>query len=216
MNGDGDRRVRRTRRLLHDAFTNLVLEKGYDRMTVQDILDRADVGRSTFYAHFRDKEALLMSCFDELRTGLHEGLRDNDRGNDWDNSAPDPAGAVFYHAHRHRRVYKALCGKKGGNVVHRHLSRLIGDAVRRRLEPQLAAAGSDLPAEVVAEYYASATLGLLMWWVERDFAGGPERMARMQQRLIAPGLLAALDPAAPITPATGAERRSAPRSTPST
>jgi AcrR family transcriptional regulator len=177
-----DRRIRRTRRLLHDAFTNLVLEKGYDRLTVQDILDRADVGRSTFYAHFRDKEALLMSCFDELRAGLED--------------LPDPATAIFHHAHRHRRVYQALCGKKGGSIVHRHLNRLIGDAVRRRLEPKLAAAGSDLPAEVVAEYYASATLGLLMWWVERDFHGGPARMAAMQQRLIAPGLHAVLTPSA--------------------
>lgn len=189
MSGDDDRRVRRTRRLLRDAFNNLVLEKGYDRMTVQDILDRADVGRSTFYAHFRDKEALLMSCFDELREGLHEGLRDND--------LQDAAGAVFHHAHKRRQVYKALCGKKGGNVVHRHLSRLIGDAVRRQLEPRLAAAGSGLPAEVVAEYYASATLGLLIWWVERDFQGGPQRMAATQRRLIAPGLLAALEPSSP-------------------
>jgi len=202
MNDDGDRRVRRTRRLLHDAFTNLVLDKGYDRLTVQDILDRADVGRSTFYAHFRDKESLLMSCFDELRAGLTEGLPDK-----------DPATAIFHHAHRHRRVYKALCGKKGGNVVHRHLSRLIADAVRRHLEPRLAAGGSDLPAEVVAEYYASATLGLLMWWVEREFPGGPARMAAMQQRLTAPGLLAALGP---VTPASGVGRRSAPPSTPPT
>jgi AcrR family transcriptional regulator len=188
MTGD-DRRVRRTRRLLHEAFTNLVLEKGYERLTVQDILDRADVGRSTFYAHFRDKEALLMACFDELRDGLREGLH-REAG------SQDPAAVIFQHAHRHRRVYKALCGRKGGNIVHRHLGRLIGDAVREHLEPRLSASGSDLPAEMVAEYYVSATLGLLMWWIERDFREGPARMAAVQQRLIAPGLRAALDPLA--------------------
>ncbi|MBO0803611.1 MAG: TetR/AcrR family transcriptional regulator [Nocardiopsaceae bacterium] len=55
-----DRRVRRTRALLHQALIELILEKGYGRITVQDILDRADVGRSTFYSHYRDKDALLL------------------------------------------------------------------------------------------------------------------------------------------------------------
>ena len=60
------RRILRTRRLLHEALVSLILEKGYADITVQDILDRANVGRSTFYAHFRDKEDLLLSGFDRL------------------------------------------------------------------------------------------------------------------------------------------------------
>src|SRR3954469_23951916 len=65
-----DRRVRRTRRLLREALLALVLEKGYEAVTVQDVLDRADVGRATFYAHFRDKDDLLISGADELRESL--------------------------------------------------------------------------------------------------------------------------------------------------
>ena len=56
---DTDRRVRRTRRALHDALLTLMTEKSYDAVTVQDIIDRADVGRSTFYSHFTDKRYLL-------------------------------------------------------------------------------------------------------------------------------------------------------------
>src|SRR4051812_15011818 len=69
-----DRRVRRTRRNLTDALIGLILERGYEAITVQDILDRADIGRSTFYAHFRDKDALLLSCFDDLREDLCRDL----------------------------------------------------------------------------------------------------------------------------------------------
>src|ERR1700754_1124415 len=72
--GQDDRRVRRTRRLLREALIALVAERGYERVTVQDVLDRADVGRSTFYAHFRDKEALFASCFDDLRADLRRHL----------------------------------------------------------------------------------------------------------------------------------------------
>ena len=61
-----DRRVRRTRQLLRDALMELTLERGYDRITVQDILDRADIGRSTFYSHYRDKDDLMVSEFEAL------------------------------------------------------------------------------------------------------------------------------------------------------
>lgn len=61
-----DRRVRRTRRALHDALLTLMTEKSFDAVTVQDIIDRADVGRSTFYSHFTDKRDLLDSGFEDL------------------------------------------------------------------------------------------------------------------------------------------------------
>src|SRR5687767_2197406 len=98
-----DRRVRRTRRTLQEALTTLILDKSYERITIQDVLDRADVGRSTFYAHFRDKDDLLMACFDGVREELQREF-----------AAEQSADALFLHAHRHRRIYKALCGKKSG------------------------------------------------------------------------------------------------------
>ena len=65
-----DRRVQRTRRLLHKALMSCILEKKYESITVQEILNRADVGRSTFYVHFRDKDELLVSGFGELQSLL--------------------------------------------------------------------------------------------------------------------------------------------------
>jgi AcrR family transcriptional regulator len=64
-----DRRVQRTRRLLHKALS-LILEKKYESITVQELLDRADVGRSTFYMHFQDKDELLLSGFQYLQSFL--------------------------------------------------------------------------------------------------------------------------------------------------
>ena len=167
-----DRRIRRTRRNLTEAFTALVLEQGYDHVTVQDILDRADVGRSTFYAHFRDKESLLMSCFDEVRAGLAEELP-ADRGGS--------AGALFRHADQHRRVYEALCGHRGGTLVHRQLTGLIADVVREHLPTGRGAT----PPDAAAAFYASATVGLLQWWIDSGFTGGPERMSAIHRRLTA-------------------------------
>src|ERR1700748_3847821 len=98
-----DRRARRTRRNLGDALIALIVERGYDRITVQDVLDRADVGRSTFYAHFRDKDALFTSCFDSVREELREQLAAMP-GGAAHADATRPVGVIFEHADRHRDI----------------------------------------------------------------------------------------------------------------
>ncbi|MBV8928044.1 MAG: TetR/AcrR family transcriptional regulator C-terminal domain-containing protein [Mycobacteriaceae bacterium] len=179
-----DRRVRRTRQLLHDAFIELVLEKGYDKTTIQDILDRADVGRSTFYAHYRDKEALLTANFDEMRDQLERELADLAAAGPVDVSLP--AARLFEHAYQNQRVYRALCGRQGGALVQRYLRRLIGDLLRTRLQPQLKATGADVPADVAAEFYASAALGLLVWWIDKDFRHDDAWLAALYRKLAGP------------------------------
>ena len=191
-----DRRVRRTRTSVVEAFLSLVLERGYERVTVQDILDRADVGRSTFYAHYRDKEALLMSCFDGVREELIADLDAMSPGRT-PSDTRRPSIVIFRHAFRNRPVYRALCGRPGGTVVQRHLHAIIAGALRAHLEPHLAAAGSAMPAEAMAEFYTSALLGLLIWWVGQDFRGGPDAIAEIYGAMAVPGILAAVLAAPP-------------------
>jgi AcrR family transcriptional regulator len=166
-----DRRVRRTRARLHEAFLSLAIEKGYEKTTIQDILDRADVGRSTFYDHYRDKAALLTASFDDMRDELERQLADvaATRGTD----VALPAAMLYEHVYRNQRVYRALCGHQGGAVVQRHLRRLIGDLLREHLRPRFSGAASEVTADVAAEFYTSAALGLLVWWIDHEFCNGP-------------------------------------------
>jgi AcrR family transcriptional regulator len=186
-----DRRVRRTRRNLSEALLVLIVERGYDRITVQDILDRADVGRSTFYAHFRDKDALLLSSFDQLRDDLRQDMDALTPGELPDDPA-HPVSVVFQHAYDHRPIYRALCGRQGGNVVDGHLRAMFGDLLGDHLRPHLAAAGSSLPPAVVAEFYASALTGVLRWWVNEDFPHSPREVAAAYGALAAPGIMLAI------------------------
>jgi AcrR family transcriptional regulator len=184
---EGDRRVRRTRKLIREAFFSLVLEKGYEKTTVQDILDRADVGRSTFYVHFRDKEALLIASFDEMRDQLRDELDDAMvPGGHVD--VARPAALIFEHAYHRQRIYRVLCGRQGGSVVHRYLHRLVGDLLLEHLRPWLAATGSDLPPDVAAEFYTAAALGLLTWWIDHDFCEGPDWLTGVYRDLSVTGL----------------------------
>ncbi len=179
-----DRRVRRTRKLLHDAFIALVIEQGYEKTTIQDILDRADVGRSTFYVHYRDKEALLTASFDGIRDQLEGELADITADGPIDVALP--AALLFEHAYRNQRVYRALCGRQGGALVQRYLRRMIGDLLRKRLRPQFTRAGIDVPPDVAAEFYTSAALGLLVWWIDHDFRGDHAWLTRLYRNLAAP------------------------------
>jgi AcrR family transcriptional regulator len=121
-----DRRVVRSRELILDAFRLLMLERGYERMTVQHLLDRARVGRATFYAHFANKEDLLESSTGRLRDGLRGAWgAEIARGR-----ADVPLGfslAFFRHIDGHRRIYDLTVGRPGEITV--HLPRLADPSV---------------------------------------------------------------------------------------
>src|SRR5438067_6661592 len=75
-----DRRIQRTQELLKTALMSLIQEKGFETLSVQDIIDRANVGRATFYAHFDNKEDLLLSGFEDLRAPMRERQREAHAG----------------------------------------------------------------------------------------------------------------------------------------
>jgi AcrR family transcriptional regulator len=182
-----DRRVRRTRNLLRNALFELILEKGYDRITVQDIIDRADIGRSTFYAHFTDKDDLLLSGLEEFGAAFEDNLNRH-----FANRAdPSPALPVFRHAYENRDLYRAMAGKRGADVLHEGLRRHIAEAMGRHLGGAIPADDSTLPSEVTVEFVVSALLGLLTWWLDNGMPYSPEKMADMYMTLAMRGIPAA-------------------------
>jgi AcrR family transcriptional regulator len=181
-----DRRVRRTRRLLREALLELILEKGYDRLTVQDVLDRADVGRATFYAHFHDKDDLLVSGAEDLRESLRQKMAGFLAGRgEAESDDFDVTRVLFEHAAAHRRLYRALVGKRVGGVIHKHAQQDLSALFREHLEEAVAARQLTpaLPVEVVVQYVVSGLLALLTWWLDNDLPYTAEEMNHMFQRL---------------------------------
>jgi AcrR family transcriptional regulator len=164
-----DRRVRRTRELLRQALVSLILERGYEHISVQDILDRADIGRSTFYAHYRDKDQLLLSGFDEAFAALAAEIPPPDPNGGRPADFLDPARVLFAHAEGHRQLWKALVGKPGAELVLRFLS----DNLTALLEPHLRAQLPDghpdeLKLAPAVQYTVNGLIGILVWWCEHD------------------------------------------------
>jgi AcrR family transcriptional regulator len=190
-----DRRVRRSRRLLQDALLEMILEKGYDKVTVQDILDRADVGRATFYAHFRDKDDLLVSGSEQLREVLREQMSAFlAAGNQQPTERLLVTRVLFEHAARNRQLYRALIGNRGGGVILRQAQRDLTALFREHLD-QAAAQQRVQPAapvEIVVQYVVGALLALLTWWLDNDLSYSPAQMSAAFHRISHDGLGGAL------------------------
>jgi len=169
-----DRRVQRTHRLLHEALIALIHERGWDAITVQDVCERADVGRSTFYVHFADKEELLVSGFGQLRKHLRKAV------------AVDPARplaftqALLEHTHEYEPVYRALLGRRTAQVVYRTWIDLVSELLEADLE-QLVHRGVLRSAAV--RYLAGAMWELLGWWSEQPKRATTVDLADTYRRL---------------------------------
>src|SRR5438045_9107191 len=113
-----DRRIQRTQALLKTALMSLIQEKGFEALSVQDIIDRANVGRATFYAHFDNKEDLLVSRLDGLRGSLQARQR---QALSQATRAEDRMFAysrdMFMHVNEHRTVFRSMVGKRSGPVI---------------------------------------------------------------------------------------------------
>jgi len=198
-----DRRVNRTRRQLREALFNLILEKGYDAVTVEEITARADVGRTTFYLHYHDKEDLLMESIGELVDDLIEQMArfpmeewKLERGSA--GSAPSPAIVLpFQHVASNARLYQIVLRGDGTYSVSRRLREIIVQAsaemARVLLErDELGALNSQVPMDVFMNYIAGAWLGLITWWLENEMPYPAEQIAGMFQRMVVQGAPEAL------------------------
>ena len=154
-----DRRVQRTRRSLRDALISLLAERGWDDIGVQDICERADVGRSTFYMHFQNKEQLLAAGLSDLRTVLREqavaagGLP----------GQLSFARGLIDHVSEQRKIFRAIVGRRSGHVVQKRFREMVLQLVDEDLAP-VAAAG--WRRDAAAHYLAGALFELLAWWVD--------------------------------------------------
>jgi AcrR family transcriptional regulator len=208
---DLDRRVQKTRKLLQDALIELVSEKGYESISIREILERANVGRSTFYAHFQDKEQLLHSILDRLNelfkqheTNFIEGKK-NVGTTDIINLTHElsPTLGLFHFIGQNHRFFKAMLGNRGYGIfarpvydyvfahVHGLFTHPLHDNTLATTRESFKISTSDekygsLESEIAAHYFVSALMGIFVWWVERDIPCTAEEVDGLFRRLALP------------------------------
>jgi AcrR family transcriptional regulator len=151
-----DRRIQKTKTALRQALLALVAERGYDNVSVQQIVDRANVGRSTFYSHFADKEDLLQEGLRELVAFIRSSMAESS-GNEV-HPALRFCVPMLEHVAEARPIFAALQQARAVND-------LFLDALRDLSADGLEAATIALPKELVTDYLAATFQAVVRWWV---------------------------------------------------
>jgi AcrR family transcriptional regulator len=189
-NKKDDRRVQRTQQVLRKALVSLIEEKGFEALTVQDIIDRANVGRATFYAHFDNKEDLLVSGFDGLRAVLKELQRQaNIRTASSDERLFAFSHEMFAHIADYRKVFRAMVGKRSGALVQQLLQKIVADLVRDDLRAMVERRDDrSAPAEAVVQFVTGGFFGLAILWATGKLPLSVEEVNALFRRLAMPGV----------------------------
>lgn len=189
-----DRRVRRTRKLLGDALIELIIEKGYESITIQDIAKQADVARTTFYKHYKDKEDLLFQTVTDILENLLEQLPTSmwvtEEGSDV--LMPDPTSSLdFEHVAQYADFYRAILGDHGSPRFINHIRKYMVETVKSVLF-----AGLELhpryPLDLVLHLATGANISIYMWWLEHDMPYTPEEMGEITYEILSRGIWWAL------------------------
>jgi len=184
-----DPRIRRTRRALIDALLALAEEQDFTAITISDIARRADVNRKTFYLHYADKEALLAEAFDTLFANLVSASRVSmaEHGPPHPEVPPPSAVALFASLAEHRALYRRLIGVSGSTRFAVRLRTFLReqffddwDNVHPMVSPD------SPPPDFRADFTASATEGIAIWWLKEPRDQSPDVVATWLWRLIRP------------------------------
>ncbi len=170
-----DLQVQRTRKLIQEAFIGLTVEKGYDLVTVQDIVDRAMINRSTFYRHYLDKDDLLSKYMDEV-TGVTFKDAVVDEVHD---PEPTPSGLVklLSHIQSVSEFYRIMLGSNGHPLVSDCLRRKIESRIRSQIAKDATQDSKSILLEMRLRYISGAGIGAILWWVENKTPYSPEQLA---------------------------------------
>ncbi len=171
-----DLRLRRSRLMLHTALIELTIQKGFEAVTIRDLCEHAMINRATFYRHYLDKYALL----EEYMDSIYDLLDQPQDSADLDRSDFPPAGLVrlMEHLRSHADFYRAMLGPKGYPMFGERIRQYVEKRIRQTLpENALPSTPGLPPADMLLRSISSASLGAILWWLEKDMPFTPEQMA---------------------------------------
>jgi AcrR family transcriptional regulator len=184
-----DRRVKRTQRLLQNALISLTLEKGYEDVTIRDITDRADVGYTTFFRHFPDKETLLADVLEAMSTEFQTLLTPHSII-----SSPERMGTLlFEYVEENVDLCRVLLDSTDTMVLLRPVQESGVQEIKtlfRESAPQ------SIPLELAADHLITSLVMLIRWWLEHEMPFPPDQMGIYASELIIRPIVRALTPPA--------------------
>ena len=186
-----DRRQQKTRAAIFAAFSELLAEKSYSRITVQEIIDKANVGRTTFYAHFETKDDLLKALCQELFGHIISSAMDctHTHGLYSDSSAPE---SVFCHLLQHLRENDnnilGLLSCESSEIFLRYFKDSLNELIQTQFISLHPYTGSGIPQDFLVNYISGSFVEMVLWWIKGHMRQTPEELDRYFRAVIEPAL----------------------------
>ncbi|MEI7025333.1 TetR/AcrR family transcriptional regulator [Paenibacillus sp. y28] len=194
-NQSRDRRIVRTRSMICDAFLVILNKKTYDEISIVDIADQANINRSTFYAHFIDKEDLLQKMIAEQIDMLKESIRGVTDSTRFAPSftTPDPVFlTLFEHASRHDPFYRVMLLRTSAGVFRSQLNEVIREGFFVRLSRLDLEQKLQVPLDILLDYVSFSTSGIMVKWLSDNKVYSPHHMALQLTRMALIGVYSSM------------------------
>lgn len=194
-----DKRIFRTRRLLRDALTELMKEKGFEGITVRDLTEKAEINRGTFYLHYRDKYDLLEQSEEEILQeikAITPGINPNIALTYTNQAEPFPIIVKLFEFFQENASFmKVVLGPKGDPSFQVKLKNMIKKIFLQNLAQLFNPEEMLVPVEFFLSYVTSAHLGIIQHWLENGMEQSPREMTLILARLtlLGPGHVAGLN-----------------------
>lgn len=169
-----DRRVQRTQQALGTALVDLILEMGYDSITIKELTQRAEIGYATFFRHFKTKDDLLMYVLQSVLEELGE-MTSNDM------SPYEQAEVMFQYIADNSRIYRVLVNIPRDSELVITMYKVIEASIKREF---VARDEDRIPMDVAINHIVTSILELIRWWLDNELCYSVEQMATIQSELI--------------------------------
>lgn len=182
-----DRRIQRTRPLLQEALFHLIIERGYEQITITEITEQANLGRTTFYLHYRDKEDLLQ---EGIKTLLHDLHLEVEPETEESCTYHMVSIRIFQHIARRQQLYQAMLKEAGPTrMLEDVMKTYFAELCQRFLPAERLNGGNSsmMTSEILAVHAAGSLLSLLSWWLNQEVSLSAKDMGTIYCQLMAKG-----------------------------
>ena len=181
-----DRRILKTRQGLQDALFSLMQEKSYHKITIQDIIDRANVGRSTFYSHYETKEDLLLNCISHLLEAVNQYIK-NYLEMGGEQPRIFPVSELFDHIKENMKPMKGLMKAESSELFFNKIQTYWNSTIEEYIQTKLPNNSEpEVPVVILSNHITSTLINLLKWWINNKMPYTSQQMDQYFQKLINP------------------------------
>ncbi|MDC7125827.1 MAG: TetR/AcrR family transcriptional regulator [Spirochaetales bacterium] len=184
-----DRRQRKTREAIFNAFSEMLSNKSYSRITVQEIIDKADVGRTTFYSHFPTKDDLLREMCSELFEHVFSDAPEAEQTHDFSmtsGSSKEIVTHILYHLKEHGRRMSILLTCESGELFQRYFKQYFNNLVMIHILNPGKHKTTVVPEDFLIAHISASFVNIVQWWLENNMEQSPELLAEYFEAVTGP------------------------------